>query len=99
MVAFWQAGNASAMDQSNIDNSRDIGMAVLYDRELAGQTLTFALDEEGNFIDEQTGSRWNIFGEAIDGEMTGAQLRQRIAAPHFWFAWAAFRPETWVYGQ
>ena len=99
LVAFWQAGNASAMDQSNIDNSRDIGMAVLYDRELAGQTLTFALDEEGNFIDEQTGSRWNIFGEAIDGEMTGAQLRQRIAAPHFWFAWAAFRPETWVYGQ
>lgn len=99
LVAFWQAGNASAMDQSNIDHSRDVGMAVLYDREVEGQTLSFILDEGSNFIDEQTGSRWNIFGTAVEGELTGAQLRQRIAAPHFWFAWAAFRPETWVYGQ
>lgn len=98
LVAFWQAGNASAMDQSNINNSRDVGMAVLFDREVGDQTLSFVWDEAGFFIDEQTGSQWNIFGTAVAGELEGTQLRQRIAAPHFWFAWAAFRPETWVYG-
>lgn len=97
LVAFWQAGNASAMDRSIIDDSRDVGMAILYERELAGQTLNFRRDETGNFVDEETGSRWNIFGEAVAGALAGQRLRQRIAAPHFWFAWAAFQPDTWLY--
>lgn len=99
LVAFWQPGNASAMDRSNIDASRDVGMAVLYDRVYEGRSLNFTWHQDGNFVDEETGTRWNIFGTAVAGELTGAQLRQQIAAPHFWFAWAAFRPETWVYGQ
>ncbi len=97
LVAFWQAGNTSAMDQSNIDASRDVGMAVLYESELNGRTLTFYRGDGEAIFDEETGSRWNIFGEAVEGELTGARLRQQLAAPHFWFAWAAFRPETWLY--
>ncbi|MCY4106942.1 MAG: DUF3179 domain-containing protein [Chloroflexi bacterium] len=99
LVAFWQPGNASAMDQSNIDLSRDVGMAVLFDRTYEGRSLSFTWHEDGHFVDEETSSHWNIFGTAVAGELAGAQLRQRIAAPHFWFAWAAFQPETWVYGQ
>jgi hypothetical protein len=26
------------------------------------------------------------------------QLQQVVAAPHLWFAWAAFQPEARVYG-
>jgi len=26
--------------------------------------------------------------------LAGCQLKQEIAFPHFWFAWAAFKPET-----
>ena len=99
VVAFWQPGQSSALDGWSIDDSRDVGMAALYDRELDGRRLSFALDEAGRIVDEQTGSEWNVFGTALSGELAGSQLRQHLAFPHFWFAWAAFRPETRVYGQ
>jgi hypothetical protein len=98
VVALWQPGVASALDQMNIDDSRDVGMAALYSRDLAGQVLTFIMDGEGTLRDEETGSEWNLFGQAVGGELEGSQLRQQIFAPHFWFAWVAFQPETPVYG-
>lgn len=98
IVAFWQPGSLSALDQAQIDESRDVGMAALFRRELDDRILTFGLDSDGNIVDEETGSLWNVFGTAISGELQGSQLRQELAAPHFWFAWAAFKPETMVYG-
>ncbi len=98
IVALWQGGAVSALDAAVIDASRDVGMALMFDRRLeTGETLTFCFSE-GGFRDEETGSRWNLFGEAIDGPLTGAKLRQLHAFPHFWFAWAAFYPETILYG-
>ncbi len=98
VVAFWQPGATSALDGSSIDDSRDVGMAALYSRELNGQVLTFSADGDDVIHDDQTGSVWNVFGAATDGELQGSQLEQKLAFPHFWFAWAAFRPETIVYG-
>ena len=98
VVAFWQPGATSALDQSNIDASRDVGMAALYRRDLDGQILTFSVDAAGTIRDDQTGSAWNVFGTAVEGALLGSQLRQELAFPHFWFAWAAFRPETRIYG-
>lgn len=97
VVAIWQSGAASALDQSSIDASRDVGMAALYNRNINGQLLTFRVDETGAIRDDQTNSVWNIFGTATAGDMSGSQLEQELAFPHFWFAWAAFRPETLVY--
>jgi hypothetical protein len=97
VVAFWQPGAASALDSAIIDQSRDVGMAALYRREVDGEILTFRLDEDGSIHDEQTNSEWNVFGRAVTGELEGTQLRQELAAPHFWFAWAAFQPETEIY--
>ena len=48
-------------------------------------------------VDSQTGSVWNIHGVATDGELAGTQLEPIIHANHFWFAWAAFKPETIIY--
>jgi hypothetical protein len=98
VVVFWQPGATSALDGSSIDDSRDIGMAALYDRQLDGQVLTFNLDGDGVIRDAETCSAWNIFGQALDGELAGSQLEQETAFPHFWFAWAAFQPETTIYG-
>lgn len=98
VVAFWQPGATSALDARDIDASRDVGMAALYSRELAGQTLTFSLNDAGQIVDDQTGSVWNVFGTATAGELAGSQLQQRLAFPHFWFAWAAFQPETRIWG-
>jgi hypothetical protein len=61
--------------------------------EIDGRPLTFSATDDG-FADTETGSTWNLFGEAVSGELAGAQLR---AVPHvdtFWFAWAAFLPDT-----
>lgn len=96
VVAFWQSGATSALDDSNIDASRDVGMAMLFNATLGDITYTFRY-ESGKIRDDQTNSTWNVFGTAIDGELTGEQLRQELAAPHFWFAWAAFKPDTRIY--
>ena len=94
IVVFWQAGAASALDQSDIDASRDVGMALMFERRLDnGRTLRFFHDGDG-FVDHETGSRWSILGEAVAGPLVGARLRQTHAATHFWFAWAAFHPAT-----
>ena len=98
ILALWQPGALSALDAALIDESRDVGMALMYERRLeTGETLTFCF-KDGQFMDLETGSHWNFFGEAIGGPLEGAKLRQMQAFPHFWFAWAAFYPETEVYG-
>ncbi|MBZ0283360.1 MAG: DUF3179 domain-containing protein [Anaerolineae bacterium] len=97
VAAFWQGGSSSALDQKAIDQSRDVGTAALYSRILDGQTLSFNADSNGVIRDDQTGSMWNAFGTAVEGELIGKQLQQILAAPHFWFAWAAFQPETDIY--
>lgn len=97
LVVFWRAGATSALDAGNIDASKDVGMAVMYNRTLSdGTTLTFRY-ADSEFRDNETDSTWNIFGEAIAGELAGTELTQINAFPHFWFAWAAFHPETLLY--
>jgi hypothetical protein len=98
VVALWQDGMVSALDKAQIDESRVIGTAALYSRDLDGQTLVFRVDGSGVIRDEQTGSVWNVFGRGTEGKLAGKQLRREIAGPYFWFAWAAFRPDTTVYG-
>ncbi|RMD98522.1 MAG: DUF3179 domain-containing protein [Calditrichaeota bacterium] len=41
--------------------------------------------------DRETGSEWNIMGEAVSGPLAGQQLHQlERAYSGFWFAWAAY---------
>jgi hypothetical protein len=98
LAAFFQDGVASAMDSATIDEGRLIGTAALYNREVEGQVLTFYVDEAGQVRDAQTDSLWNVFGTALEGELAGTQLFREVAGPHFWFAWAAFEPDTLIYG-
>jgi hypothetical protein len=100
IVALWQPGVKSALDDREIDASRDVGTAAIYTRELEdGTVLTFSISDDGGSItDDQTGSTWNPFGRATAGELEGTELRQIVAGTHFWFAWAAFSPESEVYG-
>ncbi|WP_238314688.1 DUF3179 domain-containing (seleno)protein, partial [Methylobacterium crusticola] len=86
-------GAFSALDAANIDGSRDVGMAALFERQLDDQSLTFVVSGD-DIVDAETGSRWNIFGTAIAGDLAGKQLQPINAFPHFWFAWAAFYPDT-----
>jgi hypothetical protein len=96
VVVLWAPGTASALDKGTVATGRDVGSAAVFSRSLDGRTLTFR-SEGGRIVDEQTGSEWNPLGRALEGELTGQQLEQVVSIDHFWFSWAAFRPDTRVY--
>jgi hypothetical protein len=92
IVIFWKAGTASALDSSAIPLGRDVGTIAVYSRELDGQSLTFTANGDGTFNDQETGSTWDILGEALEGPSAGSQLSPIPHHDTFWFAWAAFVP-------
>lgn len=98
VVVFWQPGTASALDSSRIAEGDDVGAGVAFSPIVDGQVLTFSL-VDGKIIDDQTGSQWDVFGQATSGELSGTQLEPVVSVNHFWFSWAAFKPETRIYQQ
>ena len=68
----------------------------VFDPRVEGNDLTFVPDGE-LFVDEQTRSKWNILGEAVAGPLMGKRMERVIHGDHFWFAWAAFNPDTIIY--
>ena len=96
LVVFFKSGTVSALDQSSIKGSRDVGATGLFDGQVNGRKLTFR-DDGGRFVDNETGSVWNILGQAIEGPLTGETLVPVVHANHFWFAWGAFKPDTLIY--
>jgi hypothetical protein len=49
------------------------------------------------FTDKETGSRWDITGRAVNGELKGWTLEWLDGTQVKWFAWAAENPTTSVY--
>lgn len=96
VAVFWQSGVASALDSGSIAQGRDVGSAAAFSPELEGRRLTFRSDGE-QIVDVETGSEWNLLGRAVAGELAGRQLAPVVGVNHFWFSWAAFKPETRIY--
>ena len=98
IVVFFQFGTASALDESDISRARDVGAVGVFVPQAGGQALTFRADGD-DIVDNETGTRWNILGKAVEGPLAGEELTLVIHGSHFWFAWAAFRPEIRVFGS
>ncbi len=100
IVVFWTPGVTSALDGADIARSRDVGTTGVFERSVDGRLLDFQPnpDDPATFLDAQTQSVWNIFGSARSGPLAGTQLTPVVHANHFWFAWAAFQPDTVVFG-
>ena len=96
LVVFFKPGTASALDRALIRDSRDAGATGVFDARLDGQKLSFR-EDDGRIVDDETGSVWNILGEATAGPLEGKKLTPLVHANHFWFAWGAFRPDTIIY--
>ncbi|HKY54389.1 MAG TPA: DUF3179 domain-containing (seleno)protein [Anaerolineales bacterium] len=90
------AGTASPLDSASTAGGRDIGTAAAFSRIVNGQALTF-IAENGNISDDETGSTWNVLGVATSGPLSGTQLSSVVSINHFWFSWAAFKPETTIF--
>ncbi len=96
LVVWHLPGASSALDASIIAEAADVGATGVFDPHLDGQRLSFRF-EDGAIVDEETGSTWNVLGQAVDGPLAGKSLTPIIHGNHFWFAWAAFKPDTIVY--
>ncbi|WP_420442427.1 DUF3179 domain-containing (seleno)protein [Candidatus Palauibacter sp.] len=82
VVAFWNSIAQSAR---------------IYRARVNGRSLTFEV-VDGRRQDVETGSVWNFGGEAVVGPLDGERLEPHPESYHaFWFAWAAFQPDTEVW--
>ncbi|MCH7954411.1 MAG: DUF3179 domain-containing protein [Candidatus Marinimicrobia bacterium] len=104
-------GRAVINDQVNgatvaVFGDPDSRMMRAFITNVDGQTLTLKLkagSDSGslskvNFIDDETGSIWNIDGKAISGSLSGKKLSQPQSYVAYWFAWSAFNRGTKLWG-
>lgn len=95
IVVLWAPGQASALDTRTIDEGRDVGQTAAFVAEIDGTPVRLMpTDEDGRFVDEDSGSVFDFSGRAHGGTFDGARLD---AVPHddtFWFVWVAFQPTT-----
>lgn len=95
-VVLWHVpGQRSALDDDTIAGGEEIGSVGVFTPRVGGRWLTFAA-ESGRIHDVETGSRWNVLGEAVAGPLRGRRLRPVTHLDTFWFAWVAFQPDTTV---
>jgi hypothetical protein len=62
--------------------------------------VTLARDDKvaaAPFVDRQTGSRWDIAGRAVAGELKGWTLEWLDGVQVKWYAWAAEHPQTVIH--
>lgn len=85
VVVFFDKTTASGTVFSRV---LDDGRVVAFQ---SGETARFA-------IDDKTGSQWGaLTGLAVDGVLTGTQLKQVPVTYAFWFGWSDYHEEGTVY--
>lgn len=63
-----------------------------------GQTLTFEYrEDDGTFMDRETGSTWDFAGRAQDGPLAGVRLERVSTRRSFWFAVSIAFPGLKIY--
>ncbi len=93
-LTVWHlSGTSSALDAGDVSGGRDIGATGVFVPKVDGRSLTFERDRDG-FVDRETGTTWDIFGRGASGPLRDKQLEAVDHVDTFWFAWAAYQPET-----
>lgn len=93
-LTVWQRpGTSSALDAGDVSSGRDIGATAVFVPKIDGRTLTFERDGD-QFVDRETGTTWDIFGRGVSGPLRGERLESVDHVDTFWFAWAAYQPQT-----
>ena len=96
IVVFYRKGTLSPLDRSRIRDSKDVGSGTVFSRTLDDRVLAFEAQADG-FRDVETRSAWDITGVALSGPLAGRSLGAANHGTSFWFAWAAFKPETRIW--
>ncbi len=93
IVIFWKSGQATALEDGSVAGGRDVGSVGVFVPVADGRSLTFSADGDA-FTDAETGSSWNVTGQATTGPLAGSQLERLDHLDTFWFAWATYQPGT-----
>jgi len=104
-MAFPLAAVGSAPMQGEVDGlpvvileDADGVPSLAYHRGLSdGRVLSFER-RDGGIYDLETGTRWSPSGMGLEGELSGVQLSFVTSFFTEWYGWAAFHPETRIYG-
>ncbi len=94
VVVWAAAGLRSALDTDDIAEGREVAATGAFLPRADDRDLTFHAAGPQTFVDDQTGSTWDVLGRAVSGPLAGARLEPVGHLDTFWFAWAAFHPET-----
>lgn len=78
-----------------LDPSNSFGLA--FQRFLDGAALHLQV-RNGQIVDD-TDSVWDLSGKAISGPRAGSQLPFVTSFVTEWYGWAAYHPETSIYGR
>jgi len=93
-VVVWHVpGTASALHRERVADGDDVGATGVFFTDGS----VFSRDGE-ELVDEATGTRWNVLGEAVSGPRTGERLEPVTHLDTFWFAWSSYRPDTALVG-
>lgn len=93
LVVWVLPGAVSALDAGSVAGGREVGATGVFEPVAGDRALSFERDGD-DFVDDETGSRWNVLGEAVDGPLEGTVLEAVAHVDTFWFAWGAFQPDT-----
>jgi hypothetical protein len=93
VVLLAVPGVRSALDSGTIAEGREVGATGAFEPVVNGRRLHLSGDGS-EFVDRETGSRWDILGRAVAGPLEGQRLTAVVHVDTFWFAWAAFAPDT-----
>ncbi len=78
----------------------ELGDVVVFKRRHPERPTPLAFSiQDGSLVDTTTGTSWSWDGKAQSGPLAelDAQLERVTSTTTFWFAWAAFHPETSLY--
>lgn len=73
-----------------VDNGR------LFSRTVNGDPHSFAY-ENSKIVDVETSTTWDPIGQALEGPLAGAKLREIPSLQVMWFGWYAFHPTTAIF--
>ncbi len=93
VVLLAAPGLASSLDDARVADGRSIAATGAFSPVLDGRRLQLRRDGDA-FLDDATGSRFDVLGRGLSGPLRGRQLSPVVHVDTFWFAWAAFQPGT-----
>lgn len=96
IVIFYHDQTVSVLDEDNLSKSKKTGSAAAFLCYFNGVNYTFKKSGD-YFIDDQTGSKWDITGYCRSGSLKGKQLEILPHTNHFAFAYLALFPKSEIY--